>query len=112
VFKPSKTGGGKLGAVVLVFSDIATVSRVFANLSTAGMKLDRDNLPQKKVFLDKGAYPGVRHFWVKAYCMHPSIRSREAPAQSAPVAIVCPSCNATVPPKAFCFECGAPLPKK
>eukprot|EP00041_Stephanoeca_diplocostata_P022870 m.551449 g.551449 ORF g.551449 m.551449 type:complete len:395 (-) comp22165_c0_seq33:1470-2654(-) len=122
-FRKAKIGDKSFGSTIFTFESVADVTAVFGALSADGMKNDPDDIPQKKVFLDRAKYPGLRHFWVKAYVpvQAPPVPTPSAPktastpatstAAGAPTTgsatkiskVVCPSCEKVVPFKAFCF---------
>eukprot|EP00039_Didymoeca_costata_P033254 m.41553 g.41553 ORF g.41553 m.41553 type:complete len:596 (-) comp9779_c0_seq1:116-1903(-) len=63
-----KDGKAPLGATIITFENPDDAKRVFQAVDLTGMKTDLDGFYQKQVHLDQSKYPGLRHFYVKAYC--------------------------------------------
>ena len=50
-----------------MMDDPEVTKAIFQAIPCDGMKTDKDDVYQKKVWLNKTQHPGLRHFWLKAY---------------------------------------------
>ena len=123
-YRSKKKGDKPLGSTIIMMDDPEITKAIFQAIPCDGMKTDKDDIYQKKVWLNKAQHPTLRHFWLKAYhdpgslvTATPAAVLATPPALSSPSAPATPSLlgagpgsDAATPASAsrpqFCGQCG------